>query len=137
MSEANTGALQQEPRWVDVAISNLLRGGVLLSVAVVLIGITLTFIHHRDYFSSRPALGELTQVGVHFPNSVAGVVHGIVEHRGQAIISAGLLLLIATPVARVAFSILIFIVERDPLYVVITSVVLLLLLLSLFLGAAE
>ncbi len=132
----DTQVVNREPRWVDIAISNLLRGGVLLSVAVVTVGIILTFAHHRDYVSSRPALGELTEVGVHFPNSITGVVHGIAQNRGQAIITAGLLLLIATPVARVALSIAIFVVERDRLYVVITTVVLLLLLLSFFLGAA-
>ena len=133
----DTGFVKQEPRWVDIAISNLLRGGVLLSVAVVTLGIVLTFTHHRDYFSSRPALGQLTGLGVHSPNTVAGVIHGIAQEHGQAIITAGLLLLIATPVARVALSIAIFVVENDRLYVMITTVVLLLLLLSFFLGTAE
>lgn len=135
MSEARA-PVEQEPRWVDIAISNLLRGGVLLSVAVIAIGLFITFGHHRDYFSSRPALGELTETGVHFPNSLGGVIHGIAQMHGQAIITAGLLLLIATPVARVAFSIAIFVVERDRLYVAITTLVLALLLLSFFLGAA-
>jgi len=54
--------------------------------------------------------------------------------RGQAIVTLGLLLLIATPIARVAFSVAAFIVERDRVYVVITIVVLALLLLSLLFG---
>ena len=43
----------------------------------------------------------------------------------------GLLLLIATPVARVAFSVAAFAEQRDRLYVVVTSIVLLLLIYSL------
>jgi uncharacterized membrane protein len=125
-----------EPQWVDNAISNLLRGGVLVSVAIVLAGIFVTFAHHHDYFSSRPALGELTRVGEHFPNTITGVARGVRQMHGQAIVMAGLLLLIATPVARVAFSIAVFAVEHDRLYMLITTVVLLLLLLSFALGAA-
>ena len=44
--------------------------------------------------------------------------------RGKGIIQFGLLLLIATPVARVAFSIFGFAEERDRLYVVVASIVL-------------
>ena len=51
---------------------------------------------------------------------------------GQAIIQFGLLLLIATPVARVAFAAIGFAMERDYLYVVITLIVLVVLLYSLF-----
>lgn len=125
-----------EPQWVDNAISNLLRGGVLLSISIVVLGLVITFEHHREYFSSRPALGELTRAGEQFPNSVGGVISGVRQMRGQAIVMAGLLLLIATPVARVAFSIAVFAVEHDRLYMLITTTVLLLLLLSFALGAS-
>jgi uncharacterized membrane protein len=49
----------------------------------------------------------------------------------------GLLLLIATPVMRVAVSVLIFVHQRDWTFVVITSVVLVLLVLSFVLGRVE
>ena len=51
---------------------------------------------------------------------------------GRAIIQLGLLLLIATPVARVLFSAIAFAIERDYMYVVITLIVLAILLYSLF-----
>jgi uncharacterized membrane protein len=47
------------------------------------------------------------------------------------LIQLGLLLLIATPVARVVFSVAGFAIERDWMYVVITLLVLLTLLYSL------
>jgi uncharacterized membrane protein len=54
---------------------------------------------------------------------------------GRGIIQLGLLLLIATPVARVAFSVAAFAVQRDRLYVVVTLIVLAILLSSLTIGA--
>ncbi|MGZ4777988.1 MAG: DUF1634 domain-containing protein [Thermoanaerobaculia bacterium] len=127
----------REPRWVDLAISRLLRTGVLLSIFIIATGLAVTFVHHPDYFSSRPALGTLTNVDDQFPRTIRAVVRGVLDGRGQAIASLGLLLLIATPVARVALSIAIFAVEHDRLYVMITTLVLLLLILSFVLGSAS
>jgi uncharacterized membrane protein len=127
--------MSSEPRWVDRMISWVLRGGVTISIVVVLAGMIITFVHHPEYFRSRPALGALTNPGTSYPSTIRAVIEGVREVRGQAIITLGLLLLIATPVARVAVSIAVFVIERDRLYVVITTVVLGLLLLSFVLGA--
>lgn len=125
-----------EPRWADIAISWVLRGGVLISVAIITIGAVITFAHHPDYFRSRPELGVLTAAGAHFPSTLTEVLSGTLRLRGQAIMMAGLLLLIATPVARVALSIAIFVIERDRLYTVITTAVLMILLIAFALGRA-
>lgn len=127
---------EYEPRWADVAIAWVLRGGVLLSVGVIALGAVITFVHHPEYFRSRPELGALTAPGANFPNSAGAVIAGVKAVRGQAIVMAGLLLLIATPVARVALSIVVFIVERDPLYAAMTAAVLVILLISFALGRA-
>ncbi len=130
-------APQHEPQWVDTAISRLLRGGVVASMAVVILGLALTFLHHPQYLRSPSDLGRLTDAGVVYPHRLPDVATGILEGRGQAIVMLGLLMLIATPVVRVAFSIVAFAVERDRLYATITAVVLALLLVSFALGAAE
>lgn len=130
-------APRHEPLWVDVAISNLLRAGVVLSMAVVVIGLVFTFIHHPQYVHSRTALGRLTDAGAVYPDRLRDVAMQIRERRGQAIVMLGLLMLIATPVARVAFSIVAFALERDRLYVTITVGVLVLLIVSFVIGAAE
>jgi uncharacterized membrane protein len=70
------------------------------------------------------------------PHSLHEVVTGIAKLHGQSIVAAGLLLLILTPVMRVAVSILAFRAQRDRTYVLITSAVLMLLLLSFVLGRA-
>lgn len=67
---------------------------------------------------------------------VAGMVIGVISPLGHDVAMLGLLLLIATPVLRVAMSIYVFARERDTTYVVITTLVLLLLILSFVLGAA-
>jgi uncharacterized membrane protein len=53
----------------------------------------------------------------------------------MAIITLGLILLLATPVARVAVSVIAFALSRDRLYVAITLVVLCILIFSLLSGA--
>ncbi len=106
-------------------------------MAVVVIGLVFTFIHHPQYVRSRTALGHLTDAGVVYPHRLRDVATQIRHGRSQAIVMLGLLMLIATPVARVAFSIVAFALERDRLYVTITLVVLSLLIVSFVIGAAE
>jgi uncharacterized membrane protein len=122
---------------VEIVISDLLRVGVILSLSIVFIGTVLTFIHHPDYISSAAELHRLTTPGAQFPQDAADVISGLTHLQGRAVVILGLLLLIATPVMRVAVSIFAFVYEEDPPFVVITSIVLLLLLLSFVLGKAE
>ncbi|HMJ04505.1 MAG TPA: DUF1634 domain-containing protein [Conexibacter sp.] len=129
-------APEHEPQWVDTGISVLLRAGVIASMTVVIAGLILTFVNHPHYISSKTALGDLTDARAEYPHRVLDVAAQIREGHGQALVMLGLLTLIATPVARVAFSVIAFALEGDRLYVVITSVVLVLLLVSFTLGAA-
>ena len=121
---------------IESSISTILRAGVAISITIIAIGLVMTFVHHRDYFSSRPALGTLIDARANYTASVAAVIRGSREGRGQSIVMVGILVLIATPVVRVATSIALFAAERDGVYVAITSVVLLLLILSFVIGAA-
>ena len=120
---------------MNTAISSLLRAGVLLSIGVVVLGLIFTFVHHPQYVTSKTDLGQLTNPSAIYPHTVRDVFTETRAHRGQAIVMLGLLLLIATPIARVAFSVIAFAVERDRVYVCITALVLALLLVSLVAGA--
>ena len=127
---------------VELIISRLLRIGVIVSMSIVAAGTIVSFIHHPEYLSEQPALTRLTTPPVAgdaapFAHSLASVVHDLGQGRGQAMVIVGLILLIATPVLRVAVSIFAFIYERDRRYVLITTLVLLLLLVSFLLGGAE
>lgn len=120
----------------ELLISSLLRYGVLSSLALVALGMLLTFVHHPDYFSSGEALQRLT-TPEHAPHRLADVTAGMLTVRGQAFVMMGLLVMMAIPVLRVALSLRIFRQQRDRAYVLITSVVLALLLFSFLLGKAE
>jgi uncharacterized membrane protein len=124
-------------RRVELVISKLLRAGVLASLTLLVVGTVISFVHHPEYFTSPADLSRLVQPGASFPHSLGDVLRGILLLRGQAIVTTGLLLLIVTPVMRVAVSILAFIYQEDRTFTSITALVLFLLLLSFFLGTAE
>lgn len=121
----------------EILISNVLRTGITASLGTVLLGLTISFIHHPEYVQSQAALERLTRPGAAFPHTTSEVVDGVRQGRGQAIIVVGLLMLVATPVLRVAISIFAFLHQGDKTFALITAVVLALLLISLFLGKAE
>ena len=112
--------------WIDTAITTLLRTGVLLSVGIIAAGMVITFAHNPDSFSLSPA--------AHFANTIGEVIAGVRHGSGPAIMTAGLLVLIASPVARVALSIVIFVIERDRLYAAITTAVFVILMISFEVG---
>jgi uncharacterized membrane protein len=116
---------------MDRAIGNLLRAGVLASAGVVLLGAALYLARHGA--DPVPDRHEFRQEKEEF-RYPREIVRSALSGRGRSIIQLGLLLLIATPVARVAFSSLAFARQRDYLYVAITLIVLAILLYSLFSG---
>jgi uncharacterized membrane protein len=123
--------LPQE-NWTDQrmenVLGNLLRAGVLLSALVVSIGGAILLIRHgREPVDFRVFRGEPADL-----RNLRGIIREALELRGEGIIQFGLLLLIATPVARVAFSIFGFAEERDGMYVAFTLIVFTVLLYSLF-----
>lgn len=118
-------------------ISNLLRIGVSLSLLILVGGTVLSFVHHPEYLRSRPELHNLTGHGAAFPHSMEQVWAGLKEGRGQAVVVVGLLLLIVTPVLRVAVSVVSFAMQHDWMFVGIASAVLCLLILAFLLGAVE
>ncbi|MCP3169105.1 DUF1634 domain-containing protein [Myxococcus qinghaiensis] len=120
----------------ELLISDLLRYGVLISLSLVTLGTTVTFFRHPDYLVSSEALERLTAPHP-VPHGLADVVAGAMAARGQSFVMAGLLVMMAVPVMRVALSLLIFRQQKDRLYVAITTVVLTLLLVSFLVGAAE
>jgi uncharacterized membrane protein len=119
-------------RSIEEIVSWILRSGVIISGSVVFSGGIVFLARHgherMDYhrFHAQPATDRLLH----------GILAGVAAFRARSIIQLGVLLLLATPIARVAFSIVGFALERDKLYVVITSIVLAILLFSLIGGAA-
>ncbi len=122
------GNLQSTDQRLDEALGHLLRAGVLLAAAVALIG---GIVYVTGHAHDRVAYGtfELESSGLRHPVDIVGMAFDL---QVPGIIQLGLLLLIATPVARVLFTVFAFAKQRDWTYVVITLIVLSLLLYSLF-----
>jgi uncharacterized membrane protein len=132
----NVVSRAEAPISPELLISHLLRSGVLLSLTLVTLGMLLTFLHHPEYFSSAQALPHLT-APERGPHDVGNVLVEAGRARGQAWVTVGLLVLMATPVLRVALSLLVFSRRRDRTYVAVTMGVLCLLLLSFLVGGLE
>jgi uncharacterized membrane protein len=113
-----------QPKWSDQQIEEkmggLLRWGVTLASVVMLLGaalyLTANWSETPDYVHFRPAA------------PIQWTLHG------NAVVRIGIFLLIATPVARVAFAAYAFHRQHDKLYFWISLAVLALLFLGLFAG---
>ena len=105
---------------LEIMVGRLLRAGVLTSALVVLAGGCWWL---GDAGGSMPSYHRFHGVPDELRH-VSGLVASLARPRADAVIQLGLLLLIATPVARVALALMGFALERDPAYVIITLIVL-------------
>ncbi|HZQ41844.1 MAG TPA: DUF1634 domain-containing protein [Acidobacteriaceae bacterium] len=113
---------------LDERIGAVLRIGTLSSAFVILLGGILYLARHtHDHPSYHTFRGVSPQL-----HTLSGIVAGAAHGHSLAIIQLGLLMLIATPIARVILSVFAFLAQRDFLYVVISGIVLVVLLYSLF-----
>jgi len=108
-------------------ISMVLIGGLTLSVILVIVGefVSLSryasFITHYRIFNGEPSDYR----------TIEGVIRDVFHGKARAIIQLGIVVLMATPVVRVAFSLLAFGLEGDRKYVLISAFVLCTLMYSL------
>ncbi len=113
---------------IETILGNLLRVGVLLAGILVFAG----GIHYLlQYGNATPEYSVFKSEPQQLRNPVSIFRDAIAFHH-DGVIQLGLILLIATPVARVFFSVIAFIFEKDYMYVVFTLIVLSVLLYSLF-----
>jgi len=116
-----------DDRRLENVIGQLLRAGVLISAAVVAAGGILYLAFHRaglvNYGVFAPAGPDL--------RTVSGIAHAALHLHGEGLMQAGLVLLILTPVARVALAAFGFALERDRLFTLVSLIVLAILVFSL------
>lgn len=127
---SNPGVQNSADYQAEQTIGILLRTGVILAATIVLIGGIVFLIRYGgatpEYRAFHGEPYDLTHV--------SAILRQALGFHSRAIIQAGLLVLIATPVARVVFSVWAFARERDWVYVCVTLIVLGILLFSLLGG---
>lgn len=123
MINKETQNSSKELNEVEIFVSQALRIGVLLSAAVILVGLIL--------FLSN---GEGGYPGESYPTQLKEIFAGALSLKPFGIILTGLVLLICTPIMRVGISALVFLKEKDWLYVGISTVVFLILVSGFFFG---
>ena len=108
---------------IERNIGKILRVGVFVSTTVIIIGILMFLLSGHSGYAE----------GV-WPDKFKEILSGLVEFKALAWLMTGLFLLILTPVLRVVASIVAFAKEGDKLYVAITTLVLIILIVAMFVG---
>jgi uncharacterized membrane protein len=121
------------------AVSIVLRVGVVVSSALMAVGTVLTLVLSGSRSRAARSVPSLRRGALHPTDaavyrSIAAVWRALAHQPGPALVMVGVLLLIATPVLRVAVSVVGYALERDRRFVVVTAVVLAVLLASFAIG---
>lgn len=124
-------------RDMELLIGKLLRYGVMLACGITLIGgVIYLFQNHGSTIEHYKPIPD----GLPFPGAeqylreLSTMIPRVLTLDGAAIIQLGVCILIATPIIRVAFSAIAFLIEKDYLYVTITVIVLAIIVANMLLG---
>lgn len=125
MVQTNSGLTDE---YFEKIVGRILQIGVVMAASIVLLGGILYLSRygfaspHYEIFHGEPA--DL--------RSVFGILKSARSFHTRGLIQLGVLLLIATPIARVMFSVIAFALQRDHIYIFVTAIVLGVLFYSLF-----
>ena len=117
---------------MQLLLGQVLRAGTIVSVSVVFVGGVLFLERHGHTIADYRSFKGIPD----FVRNPSGILYGILAFKGQAIIQLGIALLIATPILRVIFSAIGFVLEKDYLYLGISLVVLSIIFFSALSGHA-
>ncbi|MDR1585036.1 MAG: DUF1634 domain-containing protein [Prevotellaceae bacterium] len=124
-------------RNVELLIGKLLRYGVIVSCIIsVAGGIIYLFQHQGTIPDYAPVAGnsDMFRGAPEYLRGISAIFPRVLALDGAAIIQLGVIVLVATPIFRVVFSLFAFLYEKDYLYVVITLIVLLIILANMLFG---
>ena len=121
---------QADDHRVEQMVGNVLRWGVVCAALVTAVGGALLLLAHGSEVVSYGVFRGETDGSA----SLSAILRGTLAGKSTAIVQFGVVLLIATPITRVGVTLLAFLHQRDRLYALITTLVLGILLFSLFAG---
>jgi uncharacterized membrane protein len=113
---------------VEGLIGQVLRIGTTISCGITFIGLCIFMVHNASAIPHYHIF--LSSLGQFYGPSL--LLQHVMHGQAAALIQLGILILIATPVARVAFLVVAFALERDHMYVGVSALVLVILLYSIF-----
>jgi uncharacterized membrane protein len=116
---------------IEKIIGLQLRYGVVIASLIVLMGGILYLVQQGQ--GAIPPYHTFLGESAGY-TSFSQIVNGIGAGQAKGIVQAGVVVLIATPILRIAFSLVGFILEKDRLYIIITAIVLSVMLFSIFGG---
>jgi uncharacterized membrane protein len=117
---------------MQMLLALVLRAGVIVSISIVFFG-GIIYLYRHGYSTAN----YKTFIGTpDFIKHTDGIFQSTFDLKGQAIIQLGIILLIATPILRVIFSAIGFVLEKDYLYVFISLLVLFIIFISTLSGHA-
>jgi len=108
-------------RSLELYVSNVLRIGVVISSILIIIGLAL-------YIVTGDASYPCGEASIHW------IIYGDPFTAPSHILFLGFLILVSTPILRVAASTIAYIAEKDWIYTVITGFVLIVLMTGIILG---
>jgi len=117
---------------MQLLLGRVLRAGTIISVSIVFIGGIIYLYRHGQSVADYSVWNGVPV----FIQHAGSLVNGAFDFRGQAIIQIGIILLVATPIMRVIFSTIGFVLEKDYIYTGISILVLLIILASMISGHA-
>jgi uncharacterized membrane protein len=117
---------------MQLLLSHVLRAGTIVSITIVFIGGVFFIYRHGHSISDYHKWNGIPG----FIRTPSGIFHGIWALHGQAMIQLGIVLLIATPILRIAFSAIGFVLEKDYMYLGISLLVLGIIFFSMMSGHA-
>ena len=115
---------------MEISIGRMLRVGVTISASIVFLG---GLLYLRKPWGAAPDYSHFVAERESLPG-IVGVLQGVTHLKAESIIQLGILLLIATPITRVVFCVAGFARQKDRLYVLISTTVLVILIYSMFQG---
>lgn len=110
----------EDLRDLNRLIAHVLRGGIVASAGILIVGLAIATLEGGAYPSEVIPIPKAFELSLRL--------------RPEGLLSLGIVVLILTPVLRVALSLTSFLKDREGAYIAITGVVLFNLLLGLFFG---